>query len=578
MSRKFRIFIAGSKDLTNERKSIKSLASELSSHPYFEERDIQVIAHSYEHFRDDQNAYNDFIKNKADLVLFIVDGFLGNYTKMEFSSAMDNNKRNGHPEVIVFVRKLKQDKISPEFRSDLGFLAGGLGHNKFYVEYMKFEGADNPLIELENKALERIRKCVDVLAAKPFRDEINNGKAGHKTAGTNKSVDVDTEEIVENVGTISKIAETGDDYNEKMVSLRKKFMTWIALAALAVCVLAGLLLYKSCQPQEVVYEYKDGKDTIYAKPKILFVGGGSVYNLFKKRSDIDIDLKEYDRSLFINMASGLARSVLVEEMMRRREYNNLDMDSDVATVCLSASKIEIEPAHEPTITEQNARLVEYYLGEDHLQVYVNKELADRWGYGNGSNIDAAFLSDKIKQNKEGWEKNDTSEARPLFRLFTTTETSGTLKMYNKYLFKNDSVIFSNYVTDNINCVFYYGTDVYYLKHRKTTGGSDTDARDFVILGSEYYYPEAFDDENIKDKAVYKLNLTVGGDKVSKSMYLYFMCYGWDNGKVKIRMPIVEFLQRINADKDIDEPTWNSIVKEGLILSTDNKIIMLNPKR
>ena len=45
---------------------------------------------------------------------------------------------------------------------------------------MKFEGADNPLIELENKALERIRKCVDVLAAKPFRDEFNNGKAGHR--------------------------------------------------------------------------------------------------------------------------------------------------------------------------------------------------------------------------------------------------------------------------------------------------------------------------------------------------------------------------------------------------------------
>ena len=369
----------------------------------------------------------------------------------------------------------------------------------------------------------------------------------------------------------------GDDYNEKMVSLRKRFMTWIALAALAVCVLAGLLLYKSCQPREVVYEYKDGKDTIYAKPKLLFVGGGSVYKFFKRRSDIDFDPKNYDRSMFINMASGLAHSMLVEEMMRSREDNTLKIDSDFATVCLSASMMEIDSPREQTITEQDARLVEYYLGEDPLIVYVNKELADRWGYKNGGDIDSDSLREKILRNKERWE-NISGDTEPLFRLFTTNETSGTLKMYNKCVFGNDSVKFDNYVTDNTNCVFYLGTDVCYLKYRKTTGWSENDARDFVILGSECYYPDAFDDENIKDKSVYKLNLTTDGDNVSKSMYLYFMCYDWRNGEVKIRKPIVDFLKNINADRDIDKKTWNSIVNEGLISSQDNIKIMLNQKR
>ena len=41
---------------------------------------------------------------------------------------------------------------------------------------------------------------------------------------------------------------------------------------------------------------------------------------------------------------------------------------------------------------------------------------------------------------------------------------------------------------------------------------------------------------------------------------------------------MEFLKNINADRDIDRKTWNSIVNEGLISSQDNIKIMLNQKR
>ena len=72
-----KIFIAGSKDLKLERNGIKIIANDLSS--LYSSRGIHITAHSYEHFDENQDSYNRFIVNEADIVIFILDGYIGAY-------------------------------------------------------------------------------------------------------------------------------------------------------------------------------------------------------------------------------------------------------------------------------------------------------------------------------------------------------------------------------------------------------------------------------------------------------------------------------------------------------------------
>ena len=59
MDKIIKIFIAGAKELKQERNCIKVLANDLSSK--YESRGMHIIAHSYEHFDDNQKSYNDYI-------------------------------------------------------------------------------------------------------------------------------------------------------------------------------------------------------------------------------------------------------------------------------------------------------------------------------------------------------------------------------------------------------------------------------------------------------------------------------------------------------------------------------------
>ena len=172
------IFVAGAKRLQQERTCINSLANKLSSK--YQSRDISIIAKSFEDFKDDQNEYNIFIKETADIVIFLIDGYLGDKTKDEFITATDSLSKTQRPEVIVFMRDYGQN-ITPELKDAKDFVTDKL-KNRYYVEYKK--GNDGDLSDLKYKIQDRLLRYIDKIDLETSAAELEKSKA---ELGKNKS-------------------------------------------------------------------------------------------------------------------------------------------------------------------------------------------------------------------------------------------------------------------------------------------------------------------------------------------------------------------------------------------------------
>ena len=151
MNGDLKIFIAGAKKLKEERIGLQSLANNLTL-KYIKEG-IHVIAGSYEQFEDDQKAYNDFIENSADIVIFIIDGKLGRMTEEEFLIAAHTYSKEQHPEVMVFLREFDKNNVTPEIMKVEQLIKEKFG-TKYYVDY-------SDLDDLKSKVEERIVRYID---------------------------------------------------------------------------------------------------------------------------------------------------------------------------------------------------------------------------------------------------------------------------------------------------------------------------------------------------------------------------------------------------------------------------------
>lgn len=101
-------FIAGSKKLDRERDAI--LAEMMRMHNGWSKRKYTIFAKTYEdfpgkaHVGGQQKLYNAFIKDEADIVIFILDGQIGEKTREEFNLAMESFSKKNHPQIYVFAR------------------------------------------------------------------------------------------------------------------------------------------------------------------------------------------------------------------------------------------------------------------------------------------------------------------------------------------------------------------------------------------------------------------------------------------------------------------------------------------
>lgn len=123
------VFIAGAKDLKSYREKLKVLAMDLNNNFYKSKQKFHLSIASYENFRNNQSEYDNYIYNKADLVIFILDGKIGEYTKDEYLLAVKSKREKGRPEVVVFLKSYK------ELTSDISYINGLLIDEDYYICY-----------------------------------------------------------------------------------------------------------------------------------------------------------------------------------------------------------------------------------------------------------------------------------------------------------------------------------------------------------------------------------------------------------------------------------------------------------
>ncbi|MBQ9187287.1 MAG: hypothetical protein IJ144_05630 [Prevotella sp.] len=496
--KKIKIFVAGSKNLVQERNYIKILANDLNS--VYNSSDVMITIHSYEHFNDKQDEYNRFIENDADMVIFILDGRIGEKTKEEFLKATEALNRESRPEVIVFLHDFTEE--TADIGRIQGLIHGRLG-DKYYVDYSNLE-------DLRTKARERIVRFID--KSKNTKD------------------------------TLSAEQKPGDHKIKEHHSRLKALILLMSIAIVALCIGLCWNLSKSSD-------------------LLIFAGGGSVKNYIESTKGIDI--AEYPHSVYANLASGSAWALLTEEANRYQEDGGKGQEH-FSSICLSADNIDSTFINEKTKgVFANARIIRYNLGSDPLVVYVhNKILQEKHIPMESVSISVDSLRSLIKFALT--EKNRV-------RLFTTSKTSGTLRLYQSCFNTTDSINFEQLLDSSRSYLFYKKSTSAYINALDIPN----DNQPYIILGSQYYYPQTIDTE--KEKQYRALYVKNGEENVSKPMNIYFV--GKYNAAeadfCTIKKPVIQFLKDIHADENIDKDTWRELIKGRKKTEGGDLILKLN---
>lgn len=514
-----KIFIAGAKDLTEERNHIKILVNDLNS--LYSSKGINLVAYSYEHehFNDNQEEYNRFIEKEADIVIFIFDKYIGSGTEVEFFKATDTQLRENRPEILILLHEYNE--ITPDIARIQGLIKGRLG-DKYYIDYSNLDS-------LRTKVRERITRYIERnMPALSAVDAPGDKAATQKKDTANAIKPADTQK--------EKTAEHG---------ISKKVRALIYSMLGIIVILAGILISQLLTSSDL----------------LIFAGGGSVNNYIEKK--LGVNIKEYPNSVYANLASGSAWSMLSEEANRYQEDGGKGQEH-FSSLCLSADDIDSSFINEKTRgIFVNARIIRYSLGKEPLVVYVhNKIAADR----NIPNINTTISVDSLRMlMRYALSKPDD------IRIFTTSKSSGTLRRYQSCFPPADSIDLEKMLDNKKSFLYYQKSNSAYINALDIPNGD----MPYIILGSEYYYPQTLDAE--KEKCYTALYVSQNGHHIEKPMNLYFVgLYEDKDGEYcTIKKPIIEFFKDINAEKNIDEDTWKEFVKGRIKTDGGSLILKLN---
>lgn len=126
------IFVAGSKELNNERTVCRSVCNTLQN------QWGTIVTKTFEDFSEvisstgHQNEYNKFICNEADIVIFIFSGKVGTITLSEFHTAYNSFIKHGHPHILVYIdkRESSNSKEIDQLKQELS------ANDQYYKEYL----------------------------------------------------------------------------------------------------------------------------------------------------------------------------------------------------------------------------------------------------------------------------------------------------------------------------------------------------------------------------------------------------------------------------------------------------------
>lgn len=137
-SRSVKVFIAGSKELKAERMVLREELNKVEN-----SLDIDIRSYTFEDFSTSlkgksggrQSDYNKFIRDEADVVIFIFDSKAGSITEEEFTIAYESLQTNNRPDIFVYGRNmLAEDPGLQRIKQKLFDY-----NNEYYVEYDNIE-------------------------------------------------------------------------------------------------------------------------------------------------------------------------------------------------------------------------------------------------------------------------------------------------------------------------------------------------------------------------------------------------------------------------------------------------------
>jgi hypothetical protein len=123
------IFIAGAKDLADQRMKLKAMISDMNHRNAKMGVPHSFDPSSYETFGNDQEKYNEHITNSADLVLFVLEGRIGKFTEDEYRLATRLKGKRGVPDVVVMLKAY--DELTP----DISYINGLMRNDNYYITY-----------------------------------------------------------------------------------------------------------------------------------------------------------------------------------------------------------------------------------------------------------------------------------------------------------------------------------------------------------------------------------------------------------------------------------------------------------
>ncbi len=392
MDRNINIFIAGAMDLQKERTEVKALVNDLNA--TYSSKHLHIVARSNEHFKDEQSEYNAFISEKADIVLFIIDGRIGSETEKEFINATQSLREKSRPQVLVFVHEPNDMKHTPDIGRIQGLMAAGLGIGKYYVKY-------EDITDLKQKVVNRIKTVINDVANSTHTEK-------------------------------------------KMIRVRDLNYIKTGLLALCVsCITLGVILYLNI---------------LASKKLIIFAGGGSVATYIQETTKNHVDISLYPNSIYMNLASGSSWALLSEEANRYMDDKEAGNKHTFISICLSADKIDSTFINEKTRhIFTKARIVEYYLGSDPLTLYVSDKLCKKWGLSASDTIitkqQLAMYLRKIMSNPSEARIFTTSKNSGTLRIYQSLFAEGDSINFDEMLDKQKSFLFyKNSSSDYINCL------------------------------------------------------------------------------------------------------------------------------
>lgn len=148
--KKFQVFLAGSTELETERTIVRNAIAQWNANEDYINGDnaTTVVVKTYQNFPtvityDTGNEpYNVFIREKADLVIFVLAGSIGDKTKMEFEIAYKALNSSKHrPLIMVLSLKGSEDASILEIKKKLK------NDDKYYKEYVDGEDLSHKVMD-----------------------------------------------------------------------------------------------------------------------------------------------------------------------------------------------------------------------------------------------------------------------------------------------------------------------------------------------------------------------------------------------------------------------------------------------